>query len=168
MILRIVIINGLILCIKNRHRINCKNQESRMRTAPNEIQLKSVDNRFSEVLAGSLKIRGVLRQAWWNPVGKSIFWVDENDETPGAIQEALFRADSRRSSSKQAEDDESVPYYSFRAQHDESGDWPPMQVFFIPILAHEKTVSMGLLLIKSEKKNVQACWVISACAQGKV
>jgi hypothetical protein len=35
-----------------------------------QIELKSADNPSGEVLAGSLKIRGVLRQAWWNPSGK--------------------------------------------------------------------------------------------------
>jgi len=118
-----------------------------------QIEPKSANNPFGEVLAGSLKLKCVLRQAWFNPSDTSILWVHKDDETSGAI-EAHCWDDFRRSRSKQPEHDESTDQDKrFKGYHDETGDWPPMQVFCLPIISvHDDTVWAGLLLVKSEKE----------------
>jgi hypothetical protein len=117
-----------------------------------QIEPKSADNPFGEVLAGSLKLKGLLRQAWFNPSEKHILWANEDDDISGAIN-AFCLAESRQGSSKQVEDNPSTDQESgFEAFHDESGNWPPMQVFCLPIWALEKAIWMGLLLVKSEKE----------------
>jgi hypothetical protein len=117
-----------------------------------QIKPKSADNPFGEVLAGSLKLKGVLRQAWFNPSEKHILWADEDDDISRAI-DAFSLAESSQGSSRQAEDNESTDQDSgFEAFYDESGNWPSMQVFCLPIWACEKTISMGLLLVQSEKE----------------
>lgn len=94
----------------------------------------------------------MLRQGWFNPSGKHILWADEDDDMSRAI-DACCLAQSRQGSSKEAEDNESTDQDSrFKAFHDESGNWPSMQVFCLPIWTFEKTISIGLLLLKSEKE----------------
>jgi hypothetical protein len=51
-----------------------------------QIEPKSANNPFGEVLARSLKLKCVLRQAWFNPSDTSILWVHKDEETSGAIQ----------------------------------------------------------------------------------
>jgi hypothetical protein len=98
-----------------------------------QIEPKSADNPFGEILAGPLKLKGVLRQAWFNPSEKHILWANEDDDISGAIN-AFCLAESRQGSSKQVEDNPSTDQESgFEAFHDESGNWPPIQVFCLPI-----------------------------------
>jgi hypothetical protein len=117
-----------------------------------QIEPKSAANPFGEVLAGSLKLKGVLRQGWFNPSKKHILWTDEDDDMSRAI-DAFCLAEYRQGSSKEAEDNESTDQdLRFDAFHDESGNWPSMQVFCLPIWVVEKTISFGLLLVKSERE----------------
>ncbi|RDL39593.1 uncharacterized protein BP5553_03933 [Venustampulla echinocandica] len=117
-----------------------------------QVEPKSVDFPFGEVLAGSLTLRGVLRQAWFNPSNNNILWLGEDDEILRTA-EALCLAKSRQGSSKEAQDNEWADEDTgVKAYHDEAGDWPPILVFCLPISVHDETVSMGLLLATSEKE----------------
>jgi hypothetical protein len=90
-----------------------------------------------------------------NPAQKKTLWVNEDDGIPGAI-EAPCLDESRQSSSKQAEDYKSADQdWKVHASHDKGGDWPPMQVFCLLILAYvseAKNILMGLLLVKFKKE----------------
>jgi hypothetical protein len=111
-----------------------------------QVEPKSVDFSFGEVLAGSLTLRGILGQAWFKPSNKNILWLGEDGEILRPA-EALDLAESRQGNSKKAEDNEWVDKErEIRAYHDEAGDWPPMLVFCLPILVVEERVLMGLLL----------------------
>jgi hypothetical protein len=117
-----------------------------------QIEPKSAASPFGEVLTGSLKLKGVLRQGWFNPSKKHILWTDEDDDMSRAI-DAFCSAESRQGSSKEAEDNESTDQHSwFQAFHDESGNWPSMQVFCLPICTFGNTIPIGLLLVKSGKE----------------
>ncbi|KAH8777996.1 heterokaryon incompatibility protein-domain-containing protein [Hyaloscypha finlandica] len=117
-----------------------------------QIEPKSAANPFGEVLAGSLKLQGVLRQGWFNPSENHILWADEDNDIARAI-DAFCLTESRQGSSKEAEDNESTDQDSrLKAFHDESGNWPSMQVFCLPIWTFEKTIRLGLLLVKAEKE----------------
>ena len=108
-------------------------------------QLKSTGIPFGEVLGGSLKLSGVLRPAWFKPSSNQLLWLLRNDETLDEV-ERLQRNQSTHDDSANSGDGESSTEIETTAFYDESGSWPPVFVFCLPISAHEKKISIGLIL----------------------
>lgn len=108
-----------------------------------ENTLKSTDSPFGESSAASLKIRVVLRKAWFLPSTRNILWLAEEDPTLAAA-EIQHLAGSRRDNPDVAHDLE-YDWGDFEGQYDVSGDWPPAVVYCLPVVASREMVT-GLLL----------------------
>lgn len=109
-----------------------------------ETSSRSPDLPFGEVLAGSLKLQGVLRQAWLKPTSKDLLWLAEDD---GSLAAAESVQDTQRQAEQPWDKDWSP---TARGYHDEAGEWPPILVFCLPVSSGEETIARGLLLIAAK------------------
>ncbi|KAH8805109.1 heterokaryon incompatibility protein-domain-containing protein [Xylogone sp. PMI_703] len=122
----------------------------RCETISCETELKSPDFLFGEITAASLKIKAVLRQAWFNPAIETwnVLWLAEDDKTLGAA-EALHLANLRQDNPEDA-NIEKCYAYTFTGQYDVSGGWGAILVSCLPIAAFEERISIGLLLVQTD------------------
>jgi hypothetical protein len=105
------------------------------------------------VVAGSLQLKGVLKPAWFYPSKKSLSWLSNNDENLEDIK-IFHSAEYKQASLAQRLADTKSNYYKgIYAAHDEMGDWPPMLVFCLPIIAWANIITAGLLLVVSDKES---------------
>lgn len=116
-----------------------------------ETMVKSATSPFGEVLAASLKIKAVLRQAWLIPSTKNVLWLAENNPSLAAA-EALHMANFRRDHPESAQITKfahGVYEGVTEGQYDVSGDLPPGLVFCLPVITWESEV-LGLLLASAD------------------
>jgi hypothetical protein len=116
-----------------------------------ETTLKSARAPLGEITSASLRIKAVLRQAWFIPSTRNVLWLAENDPTLAAA-ETQHLANFRRDCPEDAHDFR----YAFGdntgmivGQYDVWGDFPPALVFCLPIMGWEETL-MGLLLTPAD------------------
>ncbi|KAH8807774.1 heterokaryon incompatibility protein-domain-containing protein [Xylogone sp. PMI_703] len=113
-----------------------------------ETESKSVQFPFGEVLSGSLKLRGVLKQALFKSATKELVWFTEDD--PLSKSKNCHRSPKHAENECDESEGASDLYIGAKGYHDEAGDWPPILVFCFPISAQGKRISKGLLLVELE------------------
>ena len=112
--------------------------------------VKSASSPFGEVVAASLKIKAVLRQAWLIPSTENVLWLAEDNPSLAAA-ETLHLANLRRDNPDYAHD---LQYASegvsgMKGKYDVSGDWPPALVFCLPVITWGSKV-LGLLIAPAD------------------
>ncbi|ERF69010.1 hypothetical protein EPUS_06697 [Endocarpon pusillum Z07020] len=116
-----------------------------------ETMVKSATSPFGEVVAASLKIKAVLRQAWLIPSREAVLWLAEDNPSLAAA-ETLHLANFRQDNPEHAHD---LQYASegvsgMEGKYDVSGDWPPALVFCLPVLTWGSKIH-GLLLAPADR-----------------
>jgi hypothetical protein len=112
-----------------------------------ETVVKSATSPFGEVVAASLKIKAVLRQAWLIPSRGSVLWLAK-DSPSLAEAETLHLANFRRENPEHVLNVEYPPKrppYTMKGEYNVSGNWSLALIFCLSVIIMGPIV-LGLLL----------------------